>query len=125
VTNFGLFESARHFAAWLGLVPRQYSTGGKTHLGRITKTGNREIRTSLVLEATSMGVPGATLERRGRRMDAGSTGMASCQTGDRGAGVQNGAHCIGGETEVTSANSQGYAAHRGGAILSGSAAVVS
>jgi transposase len=54
VTDIGLFKSARHFAAWLGLVPRQHSTGGKTRLGRITKTGNREIRKLLVLGATSM-----------------------------------------------------------------------
>jgi error-prone DNA polymerase len=54
VGDIGLFRTARHFAAWLGLVPRQNSTGGKTRLGRITKTGNREIRTLLVLGATSM-----------------------------------------------------------------------
>ena len=54
VADFSLFKSARHFAAWLGLVPRQHSTGGKTRLGRITKTGNREIRKLLVLGATSM-----------------------------------------------------------------------
>jgi error-prone DNA polymerase len=54
VVDIGLFKSARHFAAWLGLVPRQYSTGGKTRLGRITKPGNREIRRLLVLGATSM-----------------------------------------------------------------------
>ena len=54
VADIGLFKSARHFAAWLGLVPRQYSTGGKTRLGRITKAGNREIRKLLVLGATSM-----------------------------------------------------------------------
>jgi error-prone DNA polymerase len=54
VTDISLFKSARHFAAWLGLVPRQYSTGGKTRLGRITKAGNREIRKLLVLGATSM-----------------------------------------------------------------------
>jgi len=52
--NIGAFRSARHFAAWLGLVPRQHSTGGKTRLGRITKAGDREIRTLLVLGATSM-----------------------------------------------------------------------
>jgi error-prone DNA polymerase len=52
--NIGAFESARHFAAWLGLVPRQHSTGGKTRLGRITKAGNGEIRRLLVLGATSM-----------------------------------------------------------------------
>ena len=54
VGDISMFKSARHFAAWLGLVPRQYSTGGKTRLGRITKTGNREIRKLLVLGATSM-----------------------------------------------------------------------
>jgi transposase len=54
VGDIGVFKSARHFAAWLGLVPRQHSTGGKTRLGRITKTGNREIRRLLVLGATSM-----------------------------------------------------------------------
>jgi transposase len=54
VADIGVFKNARHFAAWLGLVPRQHSTGGKTRLGRITKTGNREIRRLLVLGATSM-----------------------------------------------------------------------
>ena len=49
-----MFGSARRFAAWLGLVARQYSTGGKTRLGRITKAGNPEIRRLLVLGATSM-----------------------------------------------------------------------
>ncbi|MDQ2803236.1 MAG: IS110 family transposase [Pseudomonadota bacterium] len=54
VGDIAMFKSARHFAAWLGLVPRQHSTGGKTRLGRITKTGNREIRRLMVLGATSM-----------------------------------------------------------------------
>jgi transposase len=52
--GIGAFPSARHFAARLGLVPKQHSTGGKPRLGRITKTGNREIRRLLVLGATSM-----------------------------------------------------------------------
>ena len=52
--NVSAFKSARHFAAWLGLVPRQHSTGGKTRLGRITKAGNTESRRLLVLGATSM-----------------------------------------------------------------------
>jgi error-prone DNA polymerase len=54
VADAGAFANARQFAAWLGLVPRQFSTGGKTRLGRITKTGNAEIRRLLVLGATSM-----------------------------------------------------------------------
>jgi transposase len=54
VVDISRFKTARQFAAWLGLVPRQNSTAGKTHLGRITKAGNKEIRKLLVLGATSM-----------------------------------------------------------------------
>jgi error-prone DNA polymerase len=54
VVDISRFKTARQFAAWLGLVPRQNSTGGKTRLGRITKAGNKEIRKLLVLGATSM-----------------------------------------------------------------------
>jgi transposase len=38
------FTKGRDFAAWLGLVPRQMSTGDRTILGRITKRGNRYLR---------------------------------------------------------------------------------
>jgi len=54
VVDISQFKTARQFAAWLGLVPRQHSTAGKTRLGRITKAGNKEIRKLLVLGATSM-----------------------------------------------------------------------
>lgn len=42
------FDKGRDFAAWLGLVPSQYSTGGKPRLGRITKRGDKYLRTLLV-----------------------------------------------------------------------------
>jgi transposase len=42
------FSSARHFAAWLGLVPMQHSTGGKARLGGISKRGDAYIRKLLV-----------------------------------------------------------------------------
>ncbi|WP_207063889.1 IS110 family transposase, partial [Motiliproteus sp. SC1-56] len=48
VGNAQQFDKARDFAAWLGLVPRQYSTGGKPRLGRITKRGDTYLRTLLV-----------------------------------------------------------------------------
>lgn len=48
-----LFSNGRQFAAWLGLVPRQYSTGGKPILGRITKRGDVYLRTLLVHGARS------------------------------------------------------------------------
>ena len=47
------FKNGRQFAAWLGLVPRQYTTGGKVRLGRITKRGNTYLRTCLVHGARS------------------------------------------------------------------------
>lgn len=48
VGNAAEFESGRQFAAWLGLVPGQYSSGGKTRLGKITKTGDAYLRGLLV-----------------------------------------------------------------------------
>lgn len=45
------FGRGRDFAAWLGLVPRQYSTGGRTTLGGISKRGNRHLRMLFVQAA--------------------------------------------------------------------------
>ncbi len=45
------FEDGRNFAAWIGLVPRQHSTGGKARLGKISKMGNRDLRRLLVVGA--------------------------------------------------------------------------
>ena len=45
------FERGRDFAAWLGLVPRQHSTGGRTILGRISKRGSKYLRTLLIQAA--------------------------------------------------------------------------
>jgi transposase len=45
------FDRGRDMAAWVGLVPRQYSTGGRTTLGRISKRGSRYLRTLLVQAA--------------------------------------------------------------------------
>jgi len=54
VPDASVFKSGRDFAAWLGLTPRQNSSGGKQTLGSITKQGNRYIRKLLVLAATSL-----------------------------------------------------------------------
>ena len=48
------FKNGRQCAAWLGLVPRQYSTGGKPRLGRISKRGNTELRSLLVQGAKNV-----------------------------------------------------------------------
>ncbi len=54
VPDPSFFKSGREFSAWLGLVPRQNSSGGKDRLGRISRQGNPYIRRLLVIGATSM-----------------------------------------------------------------------
>jgi transposase len=45
------FERGRDFGAWLGLVPRQYNTGGQSILGRISKRGSKYLRTLFIQAA--------------------------------------------------------------------------
>ena len=48
------FESGRHLAAWVGLTPKEHSTGGKQRMGKITRAGNERLRALLVSGATSV-----------------------------------------------------------------------
>ena len=78
--DFTQFKSARHFASWLGLTPREQSTGGKTRLGGISRAGDERLRQLLVLGATAVirrAKPGkasawliALLARRPRKLAA-------------------------------------------------------
>src|SRR3954452_25051535 len=54
VGNVDAFKSARHFAAFLGLTPKEHSTGGKQRLGRISKQGDIYIRRLLILGGTAL-----------------------------------------------------------------------
>jgi len=63
VGNAHEFQNGRQFAAWLGLVPRQHSTGGKTRLGHITRRGDPYLRTLLIMGAR------AVLQAAARRQD--------------------------------------------------------
>jgi transposase len=64
IQDIGDFASGREFAAFLGLTPRQSSTGGRSRLGRITKMGDRYLRKLLVVGAC------ATLRHRKGHNDA-------------------------------------------------------
>lgn len=66
VGNARAFKNGRQFAAWLGLVPRQHSSGGTRRLGRITKRGNVYLRTLLIHGAR------AVMRQLTRRTDATS-----------------------------------------------------
>jgi transposase len=74
------FKNGRPFAAWLGLVPRQHSTGGKTTLLGITKGGNRYLRMLLIHGAR------AVLRVVDRKTDAWSRWLQGVQ-------VRRGMHC--------------------------------
>lgn len=50
----GIFKTGRDFAAWMGLTPRQHSTGGKPRLGKTSKMGQRDLR-RLLAQARSFG----------------------------------------------------------------------
>ena len=54
VSDWKAFSSGRGLAAWIGLVPRQHSTGGKERLGGISKQGNRHLRWLLVAGAMAV-----------------------------------------------------------------------
>src|ERR1700681_840344 len=49
-----LFPSGRHFAAWIGLTPKDHSTAGKTRIGKITRAGDEMLRSVLVAGATAV-----------------------------------------------------------------------
>lgn len=70
------FDRGRDFAAWVGLVPRQYSTGGRTTLGRISKRGSRYLRTLFVQAAR-------IILMRPHRWPAFSFGAWLAQTAER------------------------------------------
>lgn len=78
----GQFGSARHFAAWLGLTPKEQSTGSRQSLGGISRAGNERLRQLLVVGAMAVirhAKPGSKtaspwllqlLERRPRKVAA-------------------------------------------------------
>lgn len=67
------FRSGRYFAAWIGLTPKAHSSGGKERLGTISKCGNRQLRTLLIIGATSI----VKLGKRGVRLPPWLAGLIS------------------------------------------------
>jgi transposase len=63
------FKSARHFAAWFGLTPKESSSGSNRHLGRITKRGDRYLRMLLTHGARSVLRAATVAQRAGRSVD--------------------------------------------------------
>ena len=93
------FRNGRELAAWLGLVPRQHSTGGRAQLLGISKRGDAYVRGLLIHGAR------AVLRVSGKKTDpaqplgAGARGAAAQERGGGGAGQSHGAHrlCVVGQ----------------------------
>lgn len=70
VGDIAAFRSGRHFASWLGLTPREYSSGHVRRLGSISKRGDGYLRMLLVHGARAVLYSGAAAARAGRPLDA-------------------------------------------------------
>jgi transposase len=78
VPDAGAFKSGREFAAWIGLVPRQQSSGGKERLGGISKMGDAYLRRLLISGAH------AVISHAKRRSDIAATWLGrlmACKPG--------------------------------------------
>ena len=71
------FRSGRNFSAWIGLVPKQHSSGGKDRLGSISKQGDRYLRSLFVAGALSVGFRQAVAHVRGSYVPLGDIGSAA------------------------------------------------
>jgi transposase len=88
------FQSGRHLAAWIGLTPREHSSGGKQRMGGISRAGDERLRQLLVLGATAIiryAKPGrasvwllSLLERRLKKLAAVALANKACPGAGRG-----------------------------------------
>jgi transposase len=108
------FESGRHLPAWIGLTPKEHSTGGKQRMGGISRAGHERLRQLLVTGATAV----IKLATRGQQVGYGVAVEAAAAQTTRarrgGTGQQDGPYRVG-ETGQGSSQSQatGWNARRG------------
>jgi transposase len=68
VGNVHLFQSGRHLASWLGITPREHSSGSRRRMGRISKQGDRYLRTLLIHGARSALTAAQVRQRTGKSL---------------------------------------------------------
>lgn len=69
VVDVNRFPSGRHFASWLGITPKEYSSGERRRLGRISKRGDKYLRTLIVHGARSALNAARSAEKAGKPLD--------------------------------------------------------
>ena len=110
----GRFQSGRHFAAWLGLTPKEHSTGGRQRLGGISRAGNERLRQVLVLGAMAViryAKPGS---ETASPWLFGIAGAQAAQARGGGSGQQDGPHRVGHDGDRGSVSGQSEGRHAGG-----------
>ncbi|WP_420462979.1 transposase [Candidatus Palauibacter sp.] len=94
------FRRGRDFSAWLGLVPRQHTTGGKPRLGRISKMGQRDLTKATLDHGSHGGFPPRESTRRGIGPIAGQdVGTQAQDAGSGGVGQHDGTGRLGADHE--------------------------
>jgi len=93
IGNGAAFRRGREFSSWLGLVPRQHSTGGKARLFGISKRGNRYLRKLLVHGARSAPRQARAIPVRSMARHAGDP--SADQRGNHSGSQQAGSHRLG------------------------------
>ena len=101
-----VFKSGREFAAWIGLVPRQNSSGGKERLGSISKQG-RPLSAPAARRRRDSGHPARAHTSRQASLADAAAGAATGQGGCGGACQQDGADRLGGIGERRDLSSAG------------------
>ena len=99
VGDFKQFRCGAQFGAWIGLVPRQHSSGGKNNLGGITKRGDTYLRSLLIQGAKSAVMTRAQAQRPDLAVGGRAARARGLAEGHRGAGQQERAHPVGGDDQ--------------------------
>ena len=97
VGDFAQFKSGHQFGAWLGVVPRQASSGGKIRLGRITKRGDDYLRTLLIQGAKAAVMSADKRDDPTCALAGAADGARGLAEGLRGHGQQERSHPVGGD----------------------------
>jgi transposase len=99
IGNGAAFKKGRGFAAWLGVVPGEHSTGGKQQLTGTSRRGNKYLRKALCLGSTYRAAAEDEASS-GPAYVAGQSHRTQAQAGgDRGTSQQDGAHGLGGSMQ--------------------------
>ena len=99
VGDFKQFRNGAQFGAWIGLVPRQHSSGGKNNLGGITKRGDTYLRSLLIQGAKSAVMTRAQAQRPDLAVGGRAARALGLAEGRRGAGQQERPHPVGGDDQ--------------------------